>query len=227
MNTSRKDSNNDREYGADKGTTKAPGRPSFNLEFVNMRPTSQAEKQMNEKVIRSKAMRSYRQKKQMQRTKDEEARTRNRERAVQPRSCPNNNHSGTDLQRPETSPSWTSEVDFSDSSWLVRASHPRNLRGIDSGFEASPRSASPFSNNSDLDPIALGELPQSNALTDLNSGDFTPTISPITPLGAGRIDPFRMSSSDTGLNMHELIDHCRSPLRSNGDFWLLISIDHC
>lgn len=33
--------------------------------------------------------------------------------------------------------------------------------------------------------------------------------SPLSPLGAGRIDPFRSAYADTNIHMHELIDHCK------------------
>jgi hypothetical protein len=39
--------------------------------------------------------------------------------------------------------------------------------------------------------------------------------SPLTPLGAGRIDPFGSYSSDNNSHMHELIDHCEYHLLSN------------
>jgi hypothetical protein len=39
--------------------------------------------------------------------------------------------------------------------------------------------------------------------------------SPLTPLGAGRIDPFRSYSADNNSHMHELVDHCEYHLLSN------------
>jgi hypothetical protein len=212
MSTSSKNMRNDRAHAVDNGAAGGvSGKPPFNLEFVNMNVASKAEKQMNQKVIRSMAMRSYRQKQQFQRTKDEEAKIRNRARAVQPRSeSKRGNHSEAHSQTPRSSHAWTSEVDFSDISWLVSVSPSSNLSDIDSGFEASLRSASPYSYHSDVDS-GFGESPdQSNALSDPRSRDFAPVTSPITLLGAGRIDPFRTSSSDTGPYIHELIDHCKS-----------------
>jgi hypothetical protein len=208
-----------------------------------MNVASKAEKQMNQKVIRSVAMRSYRLKQQFQRTKEKEAKSRTTARAVQPKQS---NHSEAHPQTPGSSNSWTSEVDFFDITWLVSASPSSNLCDIDSGFEASLGSASPSSNlshtdsgfeaslgsvslssnPSDLDS-ASGESHQSNALSDPRSRDFTPIISPITPLGAGRIDPFRMSSSENGPYIHELIDHCKCVLPCNEDLCFLISNDHC
>ncbi|PMD54860.1 uncharacterized protein K444DRAFT_92509 [Hyaloscypha bicolor E] len=229
MSTSSKNMRNDRAHAVDNGAAGGvSGKPPFNLEFVNMNVASKAEKQMNQKVIRSMAMRSYRQKQQFQRTKDEETKIRNRARAVQPRSewkrC---NHSEAHFQTPESSHAWASEVDISDISWLVSASPSSNLSDIDSGFEASLRSASPHSHHSDVDS-GFGESPhQGNALSDRRPRDFAPVTSPITLLGAGRIDPFRTSSSDTGPYIHELIDHCKSVSHCNEDLWLVISQDHC
>jgi len=39
--------------------------------------------------------------------------------------------------------------------------------------------------------------------------------SPITPLGAGRIDPFRSTYADNKSHMHELIDHCKWIFKMN------------
>jgi hypothetical protein len=231
MNTSLKDMNNDRAHANGDGATgKASGQLLFSLEFVNMNVASKAEKQMNQKVVRSVAMRSYRQKQQFRRTKEEEAKIRNRTRAVQPRSESKGDnhstaHSTVHSKAPGSSNAWTSGVNISNISWLVSASPSTNLSDIDSGFEPSLEGASPSTNLSDIDSgfepslegaslsgnhsdgdSASGESPQSNALSDPRSRD----ISPISLLGGGRIDPFQMSSSDTGPYIHELIDHCKS-----------------
>jgi hypothetical protein len=218
--TSRKDVNNDRARAiGDGATSRAPGQPPINLEFVDMNDTSKEAKEMNQKVIRSKAMRSYRQKKQFQRTKEEEAKTRNRARAVQPRSeSKNDNHSKAQSQTPETINASTCEADFSDFSWLMSKPRSNNPNDVDSGREASMRRASPSSNHSDA-ASAFDESPQSNVLYDWRTRNFTQFISPVTLLGAGRIDPFRMSSSDMGPHIHELIDHCKSVSRCNKTHW--------
>jgi hypothetical protein len=175
-----------------------------------MNADSKAERQMNKKVVRSVAMRSYRQKQQSRRTKEEEAKTRNRTRAVKPRSEPKrDDHSAAHSQTPGLSNAWIPAVNTSNISWLLSASPSSYLSDIDSGFGQSLGNGSLSGNHSDVDSVS-GQSPQGNALCDAKSRAFTPIISPISLLGAGRIDPFRMSSADTSAYIHELIDHCKS-----------------
>jgi hypothetical protein len=190
MSSSAKDSNSDggQDVG-DRDGGKASGRPAFNLEFVNMNVVSKAEKQRNQKLIRSTAMRSYRQKQQLQRTKEEEAKSRTTARGIQPRSESKRDDNSAHSQLLESTSAWSShEIDLSDFSWLLNPSSSGGHSDSDSG---------------------IGESPRSDTLS-VRSRDFFPDISPVTRLGAGRIDPFRISSVDTSLYIHELIDHCKS-----------------
>jgi hypothetical protein len=191
MSISAKDSSSDgAEDVGERGGGKASGRPAFNLEFVNMNVVSKAEKQRNQKLIRSTAMRSYRQKQQLQRTKEEEAKSRTTARGIQPRSVSKkDDHSDAHNPLLGSTNAWPShEIDLSDFSWLMSPSSSSDHSGSDSG---------------------TGESPRSDALSSVRLRDFFPDISPVTPLGAGRIDPFRISSVDTSLYIHELIDHCK------------------
>jgi hypothetical protein len=98
-----------------------------NVEFVNMNPASQAEKEMNQRVVRSVAMRSYRQKQQSQRRKDEEAKKKNRSRPVEPRTkSKGGSHSEENSQISSLNSAWASEDDLSDTSWLVSISPSSN-----------------------------------------------------------------------------------------------------
>jgi hypothetical protein len=50
----------------------------------------------------------------------------------------------------------------------------------------------------------------------LHALETSPVLgSPLTPLGAGRIDPFRSYSADNNSHMHELVDYCEYHLLSN------------
>jgi hypothetical protein len=192
MSISAKDSNSDGAHDVgERDGGKASGRPAFNLEFVNMNLVSKAEKQRNQKLIRSTAMRSYRQKQQLQRTKEEEAKSRTIARGLQPRSeSKTDDHSDAHNQLlGSTNACSSDEVHLSDFSWLLSPSSSSDHSDSDSG---------------------IGESPRSDTLSSVRPRDFFPDISPVTPLGAGRIDPFRISSVDTSLYIHELIDHCKS-----------------
>jgi hypothetical protein len=191
MSISAKDSNDGAPDVGERDGSKASGRPAFNLEFVNMNVVSKTEKQRNQKLIRSTAMRSYRQKQQLQRTKEEEAKSRTIARGIQPRSeSKRNDHSDAHNQLLRSANAWSSdEIDLSDFSLLMSPSSSSDHSDSDSG---------------------IGESPRSDALSSVRSRGFFPGISPVTPLGAGRIDPFRISSVDTSLYIHELIDHCKS-----------------
>jgi hypothetical protein len=192
MSISAKDSNSDGAHDVgERDGGKASGRPAVNLEFVNMNVVSKAEKQRNQKLIRSIAMRSYRQKQQLQRTKEEEAKSWTMARGIRPRSeSKRDGHPDAHNQLLGSPNAWPSdEIDLSDFSWLMSSSSSSDHSDSDSG---------------------IGESPRSDASSSVRSRDFFPDISPVTPLGAGRIDPFRISSVDTSLYIHELIDHCKS-----------------
>jgi hypothetical protein len=117
-----------KQAGGDEGADNE-GQLLSNVEFVNMNPASQAEKEMNQRVVRSVAMRSYRQKQQSQRRKDEEAKKKNRSRPVEPRTKSRASHSEENSQISSLNNAWASEDDLSDTSWLVSiypSSNPTN-----------------------------------------------------------------------------------------------------
>ncbi len=66
-----------------------------------------------------------------------------------------------------------------------------------------PRSLPQSDSKKQLD---LTESSQSSRHTSQNPSDIG---SPISPLGAGRVDPFRPAYADTVPLLHELMDHCK------------------
>jgi hypothetical protein len=81
----------------------------------------------------------------------------------------------------------------SSSSWSTTASQSSSLSGSDNKKE-----------------LGRNESRRSSRQTSQNR---SPLGSPLSPLGAGRVDPFRSSYSysDNSCHMSELIDHCKYP----------------
>jgi hypothetical protein len=172
--------------------SKENNRPSLGLQFVNMNASSQEERQRNQKVIRSAAMRSFRLKQKLQ---QKEAKVGSCAQGVLSKKQQSpKSKSGKDLDENYTLPrqnnGWLSEDASSGSSMLGSVSPP--TKGIDDDF-------------------ALGRPFRSATPCSLSSRNSPLIGSPISPLGAGRIDPFRIYPVDfTGPLVHELIDHCKS-----------------
>jgi hypothetical protein len=76
-----------------------------------------------------------------------------------------------------------------------------------SASRASSRSQS--NNLSESDSKQKSECSESQRSSRNRLQNPTDLASPLTPLGAGRIDPFRASYADDTPHMHELIDHCK------------------
>jgi hypothetical protein len=169
----------------------------FNVEFVNMNVTSQADRQRNQKVIRSTAMKSFRRKQQLQRLQEKEGSRQdviigNKEAHSKSKT---GFHSDARNASPGSNSGWSSVATVPDVSWLVSVL-PSSNSG-DSGYPPGESSQTgPFISRS------LRTLPIASNPTSL--------------LGAGRIDPFRIQPVDTGSHIHELIDHCEfGPVRKN------------
>ena len=103
-------------------------------------------------------------------------------------------------------------------------------RGKNNGLAATsssdPESGDPESDEPSSNASRASSRSQSNSLSEsdsknesgcteprrssrnksLNPSDLG---SPLTPLGAGRVDPFRTAYADDNCHMHELIDHCK------------------
>jgi hypothetical protein len=76
-----------------------------------------------------------------------------------------------------------------------------------SASSASSRSRSKFLSGSDSkkEPVSI-ESRRSSRRMSQHPSDLG---SPLTPLGAGRVDPFRPAYAESNSHMHELIDHCK------------------
>jgi hypothetical protein len=72
-----------------------------------------------------------------------------------------------------------------------------------------PSSESQSSSWSESDGTKDGENNEARQRSSHASRALSALGSPLTPLGAGRIDPFASYSSDNNYHMHELIDHCK------------------
>jgi hypothetical protein len=167
---------------------KAATRPTRAMEFVNMNAVSQAERQWNRKVIRSTAMRSFRQKQRSQRVQECKENNGYRAAGKRPLPKPREDDPSDEGLSPGSTNTWSSKAAFSDVSLSMKTSLSSNSTDI--GF-------------------GLGDSSHGSALRSPSPIELSSAIGPITPLGAGRIDPFRSISYDTGSPIHELIDHCQ------------------
>jgi hypothetical protein len=170
--------------------------PTFNLQFVNisMNATSQEEKQRNQRVVRSAAMKSFRRKQKSQRIQEKAGSPSNRmSHAEKPLS---NSKKDRPPDTFRTSPG-PSESSSSSEDLAPEAPWPTSNSPILSGF--------------DID-LGIEEALQVGTLSAQSSqGPSAVTTPGINRLGAGRIDPFRIYPVDvTGSNVNELIDHCKS-----------------
>jgi hypothetical protein len=190
--------------------TAAGGRPLFCLEFVSMNASSQAEKQQNQKVIRSTAMKNFRRLQQMERTRAKEASKTNSE--LRPHQLPkltkekekNNKEDSRGHKEQRNDIKEESNQDLQDESsqaaddWIFEtSSHASWLEGQ----AASGNHKGGLWNSEAMQ--ADGSLSRAtlNSLLTLNS--------PLNILGGGRVDPFRTYPAGYGgPHVHELIDHC-------------------
>jgi hypothetical protein len=116
----------------------------------------------------------------------------------------------------ELNNAWTSGDDFSDTSWLVSISPSSNPTTAYFEFEVTLENAIPLGGYTNFES-AFGETPPSSNRSASRPRTFTQLISPITPLGAGRIDPFGIFSLESKPYLHELIDHCKFSPSCNED----------
>ena len=163
------------------------------LEFVNVGAVSQAEKQRNQKIISSTAMKSFRRRQQSERSMKGEGSSKDTAKPKSHRSKFTKD-SQSDEQEASTS-SYTglsSDVSFSEVSRLLGGS----------------------SNDRKVDYFAFVDSNRSQGLSSQSPRAPSIVNSPVTLLGAGRVDPFRMLPGDTGSQstgpgINELIDHCK------------------
>lgn len=160
------------------------------LQFVNMTPASQAERQRNQKVIRSAAMKTFRRDQRLEReAKSKQVSQRKRRGAVEVR--PKMKDPGQESS-PSSSNSSDGGISSSDTWWqedmlpFPSISQPSSEGDPDSKLSGSV--------------VLLGKEKAQSA---------SPLGSPVSVLGAGRVDPFRRYPIDiTGPHVHEIMDHC-------------------
>jgi hypothetical protein len=163
--------------------------PRVSLEFVNVGAVSKAEKERNQKLIRSTAMRAFRRRQQSEKLLNNDGKCKFT--ANKPKS-PRHSRPKKDSQSDEQviSPANTdlsSEVSFSEVAWLVGGS----------------------SNDRKADYLAFVEGNRRSSSSSESSRASTVVGSPTSPLGAGRVDPFRALPVESGSHINELIDHCK------------------
>jgi hypothetical protein len=195
------------------------GRSTFTLEFVNMNASSKAERQRNQKVIRSTAMKNFRRRQQSQRTQAKEAskaivevqyqplpqRTivkdvsnrgggkEPKDEAPQPTEIKKEQNTDRQEVSSQAMDDWISQTAFTD---------------------AWPGAQTLWSDYNDGDQVVQDVEPiqVDSGLSYPESNNSFQLVSPATMLVGGRIDPFRIYPIDyVGPHIHELVDHCESP----------------
>jgi len=162
----------------------------MDLQFVSMTPASQAERQQNQRVIRSAAMKTFRREQRLEReAKTKEVSQRKRRGAVEVRP------KMKDLAQ-DSSPSSSSSSDggiSSSDTWWQKDKSP---------FPSISRPSSEGGPDSKLS----GRI---ELLGKEKAQSASPLGSPTSVLGAGRVDPFRRYPIEiTGPHVHEIMDHC-------------------
>jgi hypothetical protein len=173
--------------------------PKFDLEFVNVNAISQAEKERNQRLIRSTAMKSFRRRQLSERSlKGEGSRkdsAKAKSRGSKSKKDPQSNEK---VVSPVSCSDLSSESPFSEVSCLLGGS-----------------------NDHKVDYFMLVNSNGSKCLRIRSSRAPSVFGNPLTPLGAGRVDPFRKLPADTGSHVSELIDYCRS------QFYLVSFMSYC
>jgi hypothetical protein len=182
----------------------------FCLEFVSMNASSQAEKQQNQKVIRSTAMKNFRRRQQTQRTRAKEASRTNSE--VRPHQLPkrtkekekSNKEDSRGHKEQRNDIKEESNQDLQDESsqaaddWIFETSSHA------SWLESQAASGNHKEGLWDSETVQVDD-----SLSRVTADGLLTLNSPLNILGGGRIDPFRAYPAGYGgPHVHELIDHC-------------------
>lgn len=162
--------------------------PKFTLEFVNVGAVSQAEKERNQRLIRSTAMRSFRRRQQSERSRKGEGSSKDSAKATCRPKSRKSSQSDEKSVSPTPSTDLSSETTFSEVSWLMGVT----------------------SNDQKADYFTFADLSRNKSSSSQSSSAPSIVDSPVTPLGAGRVDPFRMLPVEASSHINELIDHCES-----------------
>ena len=146
------------------------------LEFVNVGAISQAEKERNQRIVRSTAAKSVRRRQLSEQSIHGES---GRKGATQPKSRHPKPRQGSKADPPTLSHD------------LLFESSSAGSRSFNKGRAAS---------------FAFANSVQNGSPSTQSSRAPSVVTSPITPLGAGRVDPFM--PVETVDHINELIDHC-------------------
>ncbi|KAH8812298.1 hypothetical protein F5884DRAFT_307200 [Xylogone sp. PMI_703] len=251
--------------GAGAGERRPGARPQApvnfsNLEFVDMNATSQAERQRNKRVIRSTAMRSFRQKQKQQRemgqnesggasssasaSKSSSAakesqfaaniRTKPRESSASSSAFPIASSSISSSLIPASSSAATFsstlafrrgknlgqsdvDIDIDDENNVADSTTPNDLALTPDEVLANDPWLQSSGDPSQLSfghegGFIIGEVDQGEgiATTSQTSSSILAASSPLTLVGQGRIDPFRINNVNADSHYHDLIDHSLS-----------------
>jgi hypothetical protein len=197
---------------APKGNVRAEeDQSSFCLEFVNMNTTSLADKRRNQMLIRSTAMKNFRRRQQSQRTQEEAAKAASKIRDKEMND--KEDRTGLNEQYEETRNKWNQCPQNLPSpvvdDWIPRTAFT----------EPWPESQTSSSNHDN----GTWDIEISQVESISTSNDFFALSSPLTLLGGGRVDPFRVYPTGyEGPHVNELIDYCE--LRSFPETYLYFTL---
>lgn len=156
--------------------------PPSGLQFVNMTPTSQAERQRNRKVIRSAAMKTFRRNQKLEREGKPQAVLRSK-----------------------------SEAEDQELSYRLRLSSENEVGSSEARWPGSQTLSSKLVAGTSGNSAVAIPASNVNWASWSQTALRTPAIaasSPIEKLGAGRLDPFRTYPVDiSGPHINEIMDH--------------------
>ena len=172
--------------------------PNFSLQFVNisMNAASQEERQRNQRVVRSAAMKSFRQKQKSQRLQEKAGSSRGNDSVSSEDKETSAPSSDIDQRKkhPQASSPVPSEVSSSE--------------GFSSEGHLQTRNTSPALVSFDIDS-GIEEALQVETLSDQIQPRSLRENQSIARLGGGRRDPFQIYPPHiAGSHVSELIDHC-------------------
>ncbi|KAK0099539.1 hypothetical protein ONS95_000264 [Cadophora gregata] len=168
----------------------------MDLQFVSMNASSPLEKQRNKKIIRSTAMRSFRRKKTPPKVQEK------------PTLVREVSQDGAVLISSQSSLNYNSRLDRTIENPYISTNGTEFPSNTSWSYPTSD-SSRPCSNNGESNSVSVSD--EENGL-ERRLPDHSPTPSsitgsPISPLGAGRVDPFRIYPVGGKSNIPELFDH--------------------
>jgi len=170
----------------------SPSQSKF--EFVNVTPASEAERERNQRVVRSAAMKTFRRQQQIEKQQTE------------------GRKKGEKKKRPQIAPAHVKELSFRNVDPGARNAYPAdiNFYSMQHNARSPSRSTSSGSSDNGLEDWGFNDVRQSVPSASVHTQDFL-LKSPPSPLSDGHVDPFKVYSVDlTGPRVKEIIHHCKS-----------------